>query len=289
MLLPKLLSLVRTSIPPLVVVLVVYLVILGLIYFGQSRMVYIPARKIVATPADLGLAYTPLRITTKDGIAIAGWYIPHSPTAKTILFCHGNGGNISYRQNYIAVLHQLGFNLLMFDYRGYGESAGEPSEIGTYYDSEAAWQYLVEEQNIAPKDIIIYGESLGGGIASYLAEQLSLAKVPFAGLVLASTFTSIPDRASELFPFLPVHLLANYRYLTLERLPRITAPILVIHSPQDEIIPFHHGQRLYDHANQPKMFLEISGDHNTGFIQSLPVYMAGLRQFRDELIVAGKV
>lgn len=286
MLSPKVLSLLQTSLTTL---LLSYLFILGLVYLGQSRMVYIPSRQIVGTPQNLGLAYTPVQITTKDGVKITGWYIPHSASAKTILFCHGNGGNISYRQNYISVLHQLGFNLFLFDYRGYGESEGEPSEIGTYYDSEAAWQYLTREQGIPPQEIIIYGESLGGGIASYLAEQQSRAQVAVGGLVLASTFTSIPDRASELFPYLPVRLLAKYRYPTLDRLPHITAPILVIHSPQDEIIPFHHGQKLYVHANPPKMFLELTGDHNTGFIQSLPVYMAGLRRFRDELMVAGKV
>jgi len=250
-------------------------------------MVYIPARKIVTTPENLGLDYTPIQVTTKDGIKIAGWYIPHSKSAKTILFCHGNGGNISYRQNYISVLHQLGFNLLLFDYRGYGESEGEPDEIGTYYDAEAAWEYLLQEQGVLPQDIIIYGESLGGGVAAYLAEQQSRSQVPVGGLVLGSTFTSIPDRASELFPYLPVHLLAKYRYPTLYRLPYITTPILVIHSPEDEIIPFHHGQKLYAHANQPKMFLQLSGDHNTGFIQSLPVYIAGLQKFRDEYVNAG--
>jgi Hydrolases of the alpha/beta superfamily len=283
MLLVKLLSFLRTSLTALVVF---YSAVLILVYLGQSKMVYIPARKIVATPENLGLAYTPLRITTQDGIKIAGWYIPHSQSAKTILFCHGNGGNISYRQNYISVLHQLGFNLLLFDYRGYGESEGEPHEMGTYYDAEAAWQYLLQEQGILPQDIIIYGESLGGGVASYLAEQQSRAQIRVGGLVLGSTFTSIPDRASELFPYLPVHLLAKYRYPTLERLPHITAPILVIHSPDDEIIPFPSWAKLYGHANQPKMFLELKGDHNTGFIQSLPVYMAGLQEFRDKYVGA---
>ncbi|MFN3927326.1 MAG: alpha/beta hydrolase [Pseudanabaenaceae cyanobacterium] len=272
----------QRSLGILQILAIAYLSVLLLVYVTQSRMVYIPAREIIFTPDQIGLKYEPLTLTTSDHIKIKAWYIPYdtdSKDRKTILFCHGNGGNISYRQSYIAVLHQLGFNLLFFDYRGYGESEGTPHEQGTYLDSEAAWAYLTTIQNIPPENILIYGESLGGGVASYLAEKLNQANINIGGLILGSSFTSIPDRARELFPFLPVDLLVRYRYPTYDRLPKITAPVLVIHSPQDEIIPFHHGQRNFHRANEPKQFLEIIGDHNTGFLESLPTYTAGIKTF----------
>jgi fermentation-respiration switch protein FrsA (DUF1100 family) len=256
---------------------IIYGTVLVMVYLAQSRLVYMPAREIVWTPKEMGLVYEDLQLVTEDQVKIHAWWIPNSASRKTILFCHGNGGNISYRQGYIRVLHQLGFNLLLFDYRGYGRSEGSPSEIGTYKDGERAWDYLTNTQAIAPADIYLYGESLGGGIASYLAQQKCQTGV--GGLILGSTFTSIPDRAQELFPFLPVHLLSQYRYPNLERLAYITCPVLVLHSPQDEIIPFHHGQTLFAHARSPKTFVQLTGDHNTGFLQSLTVYEEGLRQF----------
>jgi pimeloyl-ACP methyl ester carboxylesterase len=267
--------------PIIRILAIAYATSLIFIYLTQSRMVYMPSKQIVFTPDQMGLQYEPITLTTTDQIKLSAWYIPHSPNSKTILFSHGNGGNISYRQSYIAVLHQLGFNLLMYDYRGYGESAGSPDEEGTYRDSEAAWQYLIETKQTAPQNIILYGESLGGGVASYLAEKLSQQQIKIGGLILGSSFTSVTDRAKELFPFLPIDLLAKYRYPTYDRLPQITAPLLVIHSPQDEIIPFHHGQKNYERANQPKKFLQISGDHNTGFLDSLTTYTEGIKEFAN--------
>lgn len=257
---------------------IAYGLVLIAVYFTQSLMVYMPTRQIVWTPKDMGLDYEELELITEDQIKINAWWIPKQGTAKTLLFCHGNGGNISYRQGYIRVLHYLGFNLLLFDYRGYGKSEGSPSEQGTYMDGEAVWRYLTGELKIAPQNIYIYGESLGGGIASYLAEEKSKEGISIGGLVLGSTFTSIPDRAQELFPFLPVHQLARYRYPNLQRLAHITCPILVFHSPQDEIIPFHHGQTLFAQARSSKAFVELRGDHNTGFLQSLTVYEQGLKE-----------
>jgi fermentation-respiration switch protein FrsA (DUF1100 family) len=253
----------------------IYVGLLVVLIFGQSRLMYFPSRHIVSTPKDTGLAYESLRLTTSDGVAIAAWWIPvPQPQAPVILFAHGNGGNISYRLPYIRIFHQMGLASLFFDYRGYGESEGEPSEQGTYLDGEASWHYLTQIRNISPQQIVIYGESLGGGIATYLA-----AKYQPAGVILGSTFTSIPDRAKELFPLMPVDLIGQFQYNNLERLAQIQVPVLVIHSPQDEIIPFHHGRRLYEAANEPKFFLEIQGSHNEGFLDSLPIYQAGIEEF----------
>ena len=198
-----------------------------------------------------------------------------------ILFCHGNGGNIGNRVSYLPIFKDLGLATFLFDYRGYGKSEGKPSEEGTYSDVEAAWQYLTQEKQIPPQKIIIYGESLGGAIASYLAQKISQqdSKNSAGGLILASTFTSISDRAAELYPFMPIRFLSRFSYNSIDRLPIIKIPILVIHSIDDEIIPFHHGDRNFQVANQPKKLVTLRGDHNGGFLDSLETYRNGLKEF----------
>ncbi|MCS7293720.1 MAG: alpha/beta hydrolase [Gloeomargarita sp. SKYBB_i_bin120] len=257
----------------------VYGGLLLLLWLGQARLMYFPSRQIVATPQDTGLSYEDLRLTTADGVTISAWWIPApDPNAPVLLFAHGNGGNISYRLPYMRIFYGLGLASLFFDYRGYGESEGEPTEQGTYLDGEAAWRYLTETRHIPPERIVLYGESLGGAIATYLAVRFRPA-----GVILGSTFTSVPDIAKGLFPYMPVDWLAQFQYNNLERIQQIHVPVLVIHSPQDEIIPFDHGKRLYAAANEPKFFLQIQGDHNEGFLDSLPVYEAGIRQFLEKI------
>lgn len=261
--------------PVLTVLLVVYLGLLLLIYFSQSRMIFIPSRQVNITPKSVGLEFESVQLMTPDRVRLSAWFIPSKePDSYVILQCHGNGGNISNRVDYSLLFHQMGLASLQFDYRGYGNSEGTPTEEGLYLDAITAWEYLVNERQISPHKIILYGESLGGGVASYLALQK-----PIGGLILASTFTSVPDRAAELYPFLPVRSLANYQFNTYDRLPQIKVPILVIHSREDVIIPFSHGEKNFARANEPKIFLEISGDHNYGFLDSGKVYTDGILDF----------
>jgi uncharacterized protein len=159
------------------------------------------------------------------------------------------------------MFHDLGLATLIIDYRGYGRSGGTPSEQGTYLDAAAAWQHATQVLGFTADRIVLFGESLGGGVAA----QLATTTRPGA-LVLASSFTSVPDMGAELYPLLPIRLLARIRYDTLAHLPQITCPVLVIHSRNDDIIPFAHGRRLFEGARQPKHFLEIEGGHNDGFV-----------------------
>jgi hypothetical protein len=191
-----------------------------------------------------------------------------------VLFFHGNAGNISHRLDTLVFLHELGLAVFMFDYRGYGESEGEPSEAGLYRDAEAVWGYLTETRGIPGREILLFGRSLGGAVAAYLAERHAAM-----GLVLESTFTSVPEVAEQHYPWLPVHSLTRYRYDTAGRLPNIDMPVLIIHSPEDEIIPFSHGQTLYDLAKEPKCFVEIEGSHNTGIFDSWETYRRGWNEF----------
>jgi uncharacterized protein len=254
------------------------------LYFGQSNLVYMPSQTLTETPATIGLKFEDIQITTKDNVNLDAWFVPAKDTDQigkgVILFCHGNGGNIGNRVSYLPIFRDLGLSTFLFDYRGYGKNEGKPTEAGTYADVEAAWQYLTQERKIPPKKIIIYGESLGGAIAAYLAQLTSQdLKNNAGGLVLASTFTSISDRASELYPFLPIRWLSRFSYNSIERLPSIKIPVLIMHSTEDEIIPFHHSDRNFQAANQPKKLVKLRGDHNGGFLDSLETYRNGLNEF----------
>jgi fermentation-respiration switch protein FrsA (DUF1100 family) len=248
------------------------------IFIAQPGLIYYPetGRHIIAAPDYVGLAYEPIEISTADGETLHGWFVP-APAAKgTMLFFHGNAGNISHRMEYLLMFHRLGYNTFIFDYRGYGQSSGSPSESGTYLDAQSAWRYLTEAKGIPPARIVLFGESLGGAVAAWLA----MNEKPGA-LVLASVFTSVPDMAAKIYPFLPVRLLSRFDYNTIEYLQFVTCPVFVAHSPQDDIVPFAHGRALYQAAPEPKQFLELQGGHNSGFIFMQEDWMKALGKFID--------
>lgn len=267
-------DLIKIALSALKIAVAVYVGLCILLFFRQSHMVYFPLSKVLATPADAGLAYERISLVTVDDVRLAGWYVPCENARGTVLICHGNGGNIGDRLHPIGLFHELGLNVLIFDYRGYGESAGKPSEKGTYLDAQAAWQYLVEKRNTPPDKIVVFGRSLGGAVAADLA-----GRVNPAALILEATFTSIPDMAARLYPYLPIRLLCWYRYNTLVRLERIHCPVLIAHSRDDEIIPFEHGRKLFAAARKPKTFFELTGDHNEGEVLTSPSYRQALDAF----------
>ncbi len=247
------------------------------IYFYQSRLLFLPnlpSRTVESLPSAVGLPYEPVDLHTRDNIHLSGWFIPAPEQRGVILFCHGNAGNISHRLDSLLLFHRLGFSTLIFDYRGYGSSQGHPSEAGTYLDVEAAWQYLTTERSIVSSHIILFGRSLGAAVAVHQATVSS----PGA-LIVESSFTSVPDMAAELYPFLPVRWLSRFDYNVQQQLPRVSCPVLVVHSREDEIIPFRHGRALYKTANQPKQFLELRGGHNNGFLLAGQAYIRELDGF----------
>lgn len=255
----------------------VYLSMALNLYVFQEHYVYFPeppSRGAVATPSSMGLAYDPVKLRTADGETLDAWYIPAPHARATLLYLHGNGGNIQNRLDPIGVFHRLGLNVLIFDYRGYGASSGKPSEQGTYRDAQAAWDYLSQRNKIQPQQIVLFGESLGGAIATWLAAQH-----PPAALVLYASFTSVPDIAQKLYPLFPAHLLARYRYDTRALLGKVHCPLLIMHSPQDEIIPFSHGIALFQAAHEPKRFLELRGGHDHALLLSRDDYARGVNQF----------
>jgi fermentation-respiration switch protein FrsA (DUF1100 family) len=256
------------------------------IYFAQALFIYapqIPTRELVATPTDIGLEYENLTLKTVDNERINAWYIPanksNTESIKTMLFFHGNAGNISHRLETIKIYNKLGLNFLIFDYRGYGISTGKPTEKGTYLDADSVWQYLIEERKLEPQEIIISGRSLGGGIAAELAK-----KVRPAMLVMESTFTSMTEVSAKHYPFMPTGLIVKHEYETILKLKDIHCPIVFAHSKNDEVIPYEHSQRNYAAANEPKQFIELRGGHGSGFLLSKQQYISGLQRALQEML-----
>ena len=251
-----------------------YIGFLVIIFVTQPSLIYFPEKEFFETPDQTGLSYETISFETADGVKLSGWFIPAEKPRGVILFCHGNAGNISHRMASIHIFHRLGFSTFIFDYRGYGTSEGKPTEKGTYLDAEAAWYYLTKKRHVPSTEIILFGRSIGGAIAAWLAQD----HTPKA-LIIESTFTSVPDIAANLYPFLPVRLLSRFDYNAREYIKRVNCPILVIHSINDDIIPFSHGRQLFEAAKEPKEFLEIAGTHNDGFMTSGKSYEEGLAAF----------
>jgi uncharacterized protein len=247
-------------------------------HFYQRRIMYQPSPTIRATPRESGLPYEDVTFRTEDGLTLAGWYVPAQNAPGTIIFFHGNGGNIGHYASQVRIMHDIGWNVLLFDYRGYGASEGLPTEEGTYLDAAAAREYILSRHDQPPGEPVLLGRSMGGAVASWLAE-----KHRPRGLILESSFTSVPDMAAALFHTRLAGALSQYQYDTLERMGSIHCPVLVIHSPDDRLIPYEQGQRLFEAAGEPKQFLEIQGGHNDGFAKSGDVYKNGLAEFLGRL------
>lgn len=251
-----------------------YLGLVAFVYVRQPKMLYFPTKEIEQTPAAIGLSFDEVRIRTSDGLTIAAWDIPAPAARAAVIFCHGNAGNISHRLDSIKIFHDLGLRVLIFDYRGYGRSEGTPTETGTYLDAEAAWDFLVKEMGIDPARIIIFGRSLGSAVAAELAVRRQAG-----ALIIESGFTTIPDLGRKFFPSMPVSLITRFHYATIDKVSSLTLPKLFVHSPEDEVIPYEQGVRLFEKAAEPKEFLILRGSHNEGFLQSGLFYVNGLEQF----------
>jgi fermentation-respiration switch protein FrsA (DUF1100 family) len=250
------------------------------VYLMQARMLYladVPGRTLDRTPADIDIDYEDVSIETSDGIRLHGWFVPGSGD-RVLLFFHGNAGNISHRLESIRQFLRLGLSVLIIDYRGYGQSEGRTSEQGIYRDAEAAWRYLVENRDTPQERIIVFGRSMGASAAAQLAARYR----PLA-LIVESSFTSVPDIAAEYYRWLPVRWLTRLRHSTKDLVRGASSPVLVIHSRDDEIVRFHHGEAIFEAAREPKAFLELRGTHNDAYLRDEQNYLAGLRSFLDRL------
>jgi fermentation-respiration switch protein FrsA (DUF1100 family) len=238
-----------------------------------NRFIYYPEPHWVVRPADLGLEAEDVFLTPELGVQLHAWLFPHPDPLATLLFCHGNAGNVSHRLENVAYLLQTGFQVLLFDYRGYGHSSGQPSEQGLYRDAATAWAHLVERADTAGAPRIIFGRSLGGAVAVDLAIRAAAD-----ALIIESTFTSVHPLARLVFslplPALPV------KYDSLSKIGRLKMPLLAIHGEQDELIPFAEGRALFEAAPEPKAWYPIPrAGHNDTYIVGGEAYFRELATF----------
>jgi fermentation-respiration switch protein FrsA (DUF1100 family) len=256
--------------------LIVCLIIFIMLRWFEHSQVYHPARTMDGTGAELGRPFEDVLFQASDGVTLNGWFYPANTNSArgslAFLVCHGNAGNISHRLDLAQTLLATGAAVFLFDYRGFGRSQGRPSEEGTYLDAQAAYHWLLKK-GFAGTNILLFGESLGGGVASELAVRESTG-----GLILQSTFTSIPDIGAEMFPWLPVRSLGHIKYDTCRKLPGIKIPVLVMHSRDDGLISFRHCQRNFAAANEPKLLCEIKGTHNSP-MEDQDTFLAGIQRF----------
>lgn len=245
-----------------VILVFAILSVLVLLWFGLRRFelsnLFFPEKEYMALPTAW-LTFEEIFFETDDKIRISAWYFP-GKSNNTVLYCHGNAGNISHRMEKIQMFTSIGLGVFIFDYRGYGKSQGRPSEKGTYRDGLAAYKYLVEKRKVSDGQIIFYGESLGGGVATELATRL-----PGRALILESPFTSVVAMGEHFYPFLPSRLIVSNHYDNLAKIDQVKMPVLIMHSPEDEIIPYPMAKTLFERAHEPKLFFELRGDHNGGY------------------------
>jgi hypothetical protein len=263
-------------------ILPVILLISLLFVSCQSGFIYHPDPALVTTPASINLEYEEVRFSAADGTKLHGWWVPSREERGTVIHCHGNAGNISHRLAILETFNRLKLSTFIFDYRGFGQSEGSPSEKGTYADALAAWTYLVRDRKISPERIAVHGQSLGGAVAAWLA-----VKERPALLVIESSFTSARDVARHHGICTPAVYIITYNYATAERIGKLRCPVLVIHSRDDEVIPYVQGEKLFAAALEPKEFLEIRGSHNYGFIASRDIYFNRLDSFIKKHLPAG--
>lgn len=271
----------------LIYVIIFIVLFIAYVRFIEKRTVFLPQiGRSEGVPSDIGMAYEDVTIETSDGFRLHGWYVPakkDSEQTVTFLFFHGNAGNINNRIEKIELLHILGGNVLIIDYRGYGISEGSPSEKGIYLDAQAALDHLMARDDIAKDKIIVYGVSLGGAPAAELALK---RQDDLAGLVMHSTLTSAKDMAKRILPIVPAFLVQT-KMANIDKIQQIKVPKLIIHSPQDEVIPYQMGEQLFKAAAEPKEFLRLNGDHNDAHIISMDEYLAGMRKFLDKYFKSG--
>ena len=232
-----------------------YAVVLAFLYFSQARLVYYPDAHVHANPGNLGLPFEEVEMSSGDA-RLHGWFVPGDSGRPVVLFCHGNAGNIADRLEALQDIHESGLSALIFDYAGYGKSTGLLGEEQTYSDAAAAYAWLLN-RGFEPADIVIYGRSLGAAVAAHVAQHKLVRAI-----VLETPFTSLADVAAVHYAWAPTSLLLRIRYDAREYLQNAKAPITIIHSPDDRIIPFSLGQALYESAPEPKRFLQTSGGHN---------------------------
>ena len=264
----------------LIVVCVVYIAaIIGVRVMERSLVFQPGARKVDIPDPTLALNQQEVTFHAADSTRLAAWIIPAAnagPEAPWVLISHGNYGNIGFggRPQFYAWFRDLGLNLFAYDYRGFGASDGVPSEPGVYADADAAYRYLTDSLHVPPSRIILFGHSLGTGVTIELARH-----VPAAGLIVEDAYTSVANRGQEVYPFLPIKLIAKSQFASIEKVGALKLPKLFLHARHDEVIPFEHGKQVFAAAAEPKQFVELNSGHADGYLKARATYYGSIDAF----------
>lgn len=245
--------------------------------FSEKRLIYYPSAEVPVTPKALGLPFEEVSIEVEPGVRIHGWFIKAAKeqALATVLFSHGNAGNIADRLDRVLRWREIGAEFLLYDYRGYGQSTGSPDEEGTYRDGRAAYDYLVKGRGIDPARLVLMGESLGCAVSIQLAIERKAA-----GLVVEAPFASIAHMANAIYPFLPLGSFIRTRYENVRKIPQLKMPLFVVQGTQDEVIPVAQGKMVFAAAPEPKQYLAVEGaHHNDVYVVGGEVYRKAVSDF----------
>lgn len=257
-----------------------YILLLGYFSLREDAFIYFPRKGLREAPGLGSMSIERVTLTAEDGVHLVAWKMQQPVAHQWILYLHGNGGNISSRTSIVHydLFKSLGVNVLALDYRGYGDSEGEPSEQGLYLDALAAFRYLTEVERVAPTDLVLYGYSLGSAVAVHVASVIQAG-----GLVVEGAFSSAPDLGRHLYPFLPTHLMMKNRFDSLSKIELVTEPKLFFHATIDEVVPISFGRKLFQVSPGPKVFVETTGGHNTALALDPETFRSALVEFLTEL------
>jgi len=268
----------KMNIPNIFLLPILIIFILAVIIFYQqleNSIIFYPDKALDDRPSNWDLCYKDIQFLTPDGQKLHGWFFPVSGKSPVLLFCHGNAGNISHRIENIKFLVKRDISVFIFDYKGYGQSSGRPSEKGIYIDGIAAYDYLTKIEKISPDRIAIFGRSIGGAVAIEIALQRKARC-----LIIESTFTSTKDMAKTIFPFFIVSPFLPHHYNNILKIVGVTIPKLIIHGEDDNIVPFSMGNKLFAQATEPKLFLPIHGaGHNDTYVVGGEDYFEAIVNF----------
>ncbi|MCF7830498.1 alpha/beta hydrolase [Candidatus Gracilibacteria bacterium] len=258
----------------LITLTVIYTGWVVVMYSLQDKFIFQPTTEMIEHPVARDLSWEDVEFPTSDGETLHGWWTDNNED-KTILFFHGNAQNISHRTGQLFIFQRLGKNFLIFDYRGYGLSSGQiEKEADFYEDAHAALKFLIEEKNIPPEKIVLWGKSVGSAGVLELAQEYSFSKI-----VLESPFFSLGEVAQYHYPFLPAKWMIKYKFRNGEKIPKITSPLLIFHSKEDEVVPFSQGQKLFEASPEPKTFVQLEGAHNRAIHENTETYLQALKEF----------
>jgi fermentation-respiration switch protein FrsA (DUF1100 family) len=231
----------------LAAILLLYVLLVGGLFLAQRSLLYLPDQTRPQLGPLVEAGFREITLNTEDGLSLLAWYRPPNSGAPVIAYFHGNGGHLGYRSNRMMRFAEAGFGVLLLEYRGYGGNPGSPSETGFYTDAAAALDFLSRQQGVPSTRLVLYGESLGSGIAAHMAAGREIA-----ALILEAPFTRLSDAASYHYPYVPVSLLLHDRFDTLAAIGRVKAPILVMHGERDRVVPVRFGHALFAAAPEPK-------------------------------------